>query len=139
MELAGEHMNFTNCLAAAVVGLALSSGQGAAQDADAGKKVFRKCSSCHQVGEKARVRVGPPLNGILGAAAASVEGFRYSDVLIESGLTWTEENLASYLADPKGFLPGNKMTFAGLKKEEDIANVIAYLAGFNAEGGAANN
>ncbi len=110
-----------------------------AQDADAGKKVFRKCSSCHQVGEKARVRVGPPLNGIVGAPAAAVEGFKYSDVLSESGLEWTEENLAGYLADPKGFLPGNKMTFAGLKKDEDIANVIAYLAGFAADGTAATN
>jgi len=110
-----------------------------AQDADAGKKVFRKCSSCHQVGEKARVRVGPPLNGIIGAPAAAIDGFKYSDVLSESGLEWTAENLAAYLADPKGFLPGNKMTFAGLKKDEDIANVIAYLAGFAADGTAATN
>ena len=132
-------MRIRNLVCVAVTGLLLSQGQASAQDADAGKKVFRKCSSCHQVGEKARVRVGPPLNGIVDAPAAAGEGFRYSDSLLNSDLTWTEENLAAYLADPKGFLPGNKMTFAGLRKDEDITNVIAYIAGFNAEGGAASN
>ncbi|MEP2030509.1 MAG: cytochrome c family protein [Paracoccaceae bacterium] len=119
--------------------LTIMTWQASAQDADAGKKVFRKCSSCHQVGEKARVCVGPPLNGIVGAPAAAVDGFKYSDVLIESGLEWTKDNLIAYLADPKGFLPGNRMTFAGLKKDEDIANVIAYLAGFAEDGSAATN
>lgn len=111
----------------------------AAQDTDAGKQVFRKYSSCHQVGEKARLHVGLPLNGINGAPAAAVDSFKYSDVLSESGLEWTEENLVAYLADPKGVLPGNKMTFAGLKKDEDIANVIADLAGFAVDGTAATN
>jgi cytochrome c len=98
-----------------------------------GEKVFNKCKACHMVGEDAKNRVGPVLNGVVGREIASVEGFSYSDAFTAKkaeGFTWTEENLASYLENPKDFIPGNKMTFAGLKKEEDRANVIAYLQQF---------
>lgn len=105
-----------------------------AQDISAGKKTFKKCSACHQVGEGAKNRVGPPLNGVVGREAASLEGFKYSKVMKESGLTWTVENLTGYLTKPKKFLKGNKMSFAGIKKPEDIANVIAFLENFNADG-----
>jgi len=105
-----------------------------ASDPEAGERVFNQCKACHQVGERAKNRVGPVLNGIVGRAAGTVDGFRYSDVMSESGLAWDEETLAGYLADPKGFLAGNKMAFAGLRSDEDIANVIAYLASFNADG-----
>lgn len=105
-----------------------------AGDPEAGERVYNQCKACHQVGEKAKNRVGPVLNGIVGRAAATVDGFRYSDAMSESGLTWDEETLAAYLADPRGFLTGNRMAFAGLRSDEDIANVIAYLASFNADG-----
>ena len=110
--------------AAAVVGwsgVALAEG-----DADAGAKVFRKCKACHVADEETN-RVGPHLVGIVGRAAGAADGFSYSDALAGSGITWDDANLAAYLADPKGTVPGNKMAFPGLKKEDDIANIIAYL------------
>ncbi len=115
--------------ATAVAAPALAEG-----DAEEGEKVFRKCKACHMVGEDAKNRVGPQLNGIVGAEIAHVEDFRYSDAFTarkEEGLTWTEENLATYLEDPKGMIPGTKMVFAGLRKEEDRQDVIAYLKQFD--------
>jgi len=113
---------------AGFAGSALADG-----DAAEGEKVFRKCKTCHQVGPDAKNRVGPELNGIVGRTAGSAEGFKYSDAMMAKhgeGLVWTEENIDAYLADPKGFVPGNKMTFAGLKKEDDRKDVIAYLKTF---------
>ena len=95
-------------------------------DIKAGKKVFRKCKACHQLKE-GRNTVGPSLHGIIGASAGQVDGFRYSAPLQESGIVWSTETLTAFLADPKGTVPGNKMQFPGLKKDEDITNVIAYL------------
>ncbi|MCV2889122.1 c-type cytochrome [Ruegeria aquimaris] len=115
-------------LAAALAMPALADG-----DADKGKKVFNKCKACHAVGEGAANKVGPQLNGIVGAAAGQVEGFKYSDALTEAaagGLVWDEANLAAFLAKPKDFMKGTKMSFAGLKKEDEIEDVIAYLQGF---------
>ena len=91
-----------------------------------GEKVFRKCKACHVVNEE-KNRVGPHLVAIIGRSAGAVEGFKYSKAMKESGITWTEENLSAYLSDPRGFIKGNRMAFAGLKKEVEIVNVIAYL------------
>jgi cytochrome c len=96
----------------------------------AGEALFRQCQSCHQIGEGATNRTGPLLNGIYGAPVAAVEGFRYSPALTgagEEGMVWNDENLAGYLADPRGFIRGNRMAFRGLRSEEDIAAMIAYL------------
>jgi cytochrome c len=112
----------------------LSSGAVAAQDAAAGEKVFRKCASCHQVGDKAKRGAGPILNGIIGAAAAQRDDFKYSPALSESGLTWDEATLADYLANPKSVVPKTRMAFAGLKDPDQIADVIAFLATWNADG-----
>ena len=111
---------------ALVVGLA---GAASAQDAAAGEKVFAKCKACHVI-EAATNRVGPSLHGIIGRTAGTVEGFKYSESMIQhgkDGLVWNNENLDKYLADPKGFIPKNKMAFPGLKNAEDRANVIAYI------------
>jgi len=92
--------------------------------------VFRKCSACHQVGEGATNRVGPHLNGVFGRTAGSVEGFRYSDAMRaagEAGLAWTQDEMAAFLADPRGYMPGTKMSFAGLRNGDDVAAVNAYL------------
>lgn len=105
-----------------------------AQDAEEGKNVFKKCRACHTVGEKAVNRVGPQLNGVVGRAAGSVEGFNYSDAMKNSGLTWDEAALSEFFANPKAKVPGTKMVFAGLKDETDRADLIAYLKGFNADG-----
>ncbi|UCH74241.1 MAG: cytochrome c family protein [Rhodospirillales bacterium] len=114
-----------------VVGLAaalaaLSAPALAAGDADAGKKVFNKCKACHALDE-GKNKVGPSLFGVLGKPAASVKGFKYSKALQESGLTWDDATLAKYLTKPKELVPGTRMAFSGLKKSEDIDNVIAYI------------
>ncbi|MEX0317732.1 MAG: c-type cytochrome [Ruegeria sp.] len=91
-----------------------------------GKKVFRKCSACHSL-EEGKNGAGPSLHGVVGAASASVEGFKYSGAFQQADLTWSADALARFLADPKGVVPKNRMAFRGLKKEDDIANLIAYL------------
>ena len=106
-------------------------------DADAGEKVFRKCKACHAVGDGAENKIGPVLNGIVDRPIASVEGFEYSDVLVslaDEGRTWTPEELAAFLEKPRSYAKGTKMSFAGLRKEDDRMNVIAYLATFPAGG-----
>ena len=121
-----------SCLVAAV-GLALASPALADGDAAAGEKVFKKCKACHAVGDGAKNKVGPSLNGIVGAPAAQVEGFKYSKSMVElagGGLVWDEETLTAFLTKPKKVVPKTKMSFAGLRKEADIDNVIAYLQSF---------
>lgn len=106
----------------------------AAADPDlmaAGEKVFKKCAACHKVGEGAKNGTGPQLNAIVGRVAGTAEGFKYSKPMVDAGaggLMWDAAALDAYLADPKGFIPKNKMAFAGLKKEDERAAVIAYLS-----------
>ncbi len=95
-------------------------------DADAGAKVFNKCKACHSL-EAGQNKIGPSLAGLLGRQAGSVEGFKYSDALKGADITWDETNLASYLANPKEFIPGNKMMFPGIKKTDEMSNLLAYL------------
>lgn len=98
----------------------------AAADAAAGEKVFGKCKSCHKIdGTNA---TGPHLNGVVGRNHASVEGFNYSPAMVErKAEPWTPEAIYAFLKSPKAAVPGTKMSFAGLPKPEDRANVIAYL------------
>ena len=107
-----------------------------AQEGDpaAGEQVFKKCKACHQVGEGAKKRVGPILNGVIGAPVGAQEDFKYSAAMLEAGkngTVWTAENLDAYLEKPRAFIPKGKMAFAGLKKPEDRANVIVYLKQFS--------
>lgn len=98
-------------------------------DATAGAKVFNRCRACH-VADKEQNRVGPHLVGIVGRPVASVEGFRYSDGMTAKGAegaVWEEGDLAVYLANPKAYVPGTSMAFPGLKKPDEIGNLIAYL------------
>lgn len=102
-------------------------------DAAKGEKVFKKCKACHQVGEDAKNRVGPILNGIVGAPAGQAADFKYSKGLMakaEEGLVWDEATLTEFLTKPKKFIPKTKMAFAGLRKDAEISNVIAYLKTF---------
>ena len=89
--------------------------------------MFKKCGSCHKVnGENA---IGPHLNGVVGRNHAAVEGFEYSEAnLALKAEVWTPENINGFIENPKKYMPGTKMAFAGLAKPEDRANVIAYLA-----------
>jgi cytochrome c len=116
---------------AAVLGGALIWSAGAqAADAAHGETVFKQCKICHQVGPGAKALVGPEQNNLIGSKAGSRPGFNYSPAMKEAGekgLVWTEENIDKYLENPKALVPGTKMVFAGLKKPEDRADVIAYL------------
>ena len=112
---------------AALISVALLASPAVAEgDAKKGKKVFNKCKSCH-FADKEKNKVGPHLVGLFGRAAGSMEGYKYSKAMMDSGIVWSAETLAPYLAKPKKAVPGTKMAFAGLKKEKQIANVIAYL------------
>jgi cytochrome c2 len=95
-------------------------------DAKKGKRVFKKCKACHTVKE-GKHKLGPSLYGVVDAQAGAQGGFKYSPALADSGLSWDKATLAAFLADPKGTVPGNKMSFPGLKKQSDINNLIAYL------------
>lgn len=119
--------------------LALTATAFADGDPAAGEKVFKKCSACHAVGAGAKNKVGPELNGIVGRKVASVEGFKYSPAMTEFGTgdkVWDAATLDAYLADPKSYIPKNKMAFAGLKKADERVDVIAYLNQFNEDGSA---
>jgi cytochrome c len=118
----------------AAFALAGSVGAASAQDAAAGEKVFLKCKVCHQIGEGAKNAIGPVLNGIVGRRAGTYPDYTYSDANKNSGITWDEATLKEYLKNPRAKIPGTKMIFPGLPKEEDIDNVIAYLKQFGADG-----
>jgi cytochrome c len=95
-------------------------------DPEKGEKVFNKCKTCHVV-EEEKNKVGPHLVGIFGRPAGSVEGFKYSDAMTSSGVVWEDDTITTYLKDPKGYIPGNRMAFPGLRKDEEIADLLAYL------------
>lgn len=119
------------------LGTTAAFAQSPAGDPVKGANVFKKCMACHAIGEGAKNKVGPELNGIIDRKMGSVEGFNYSDTLKEhnaKGDVWTAEVLSKYLENPKAYLPGVKMVFAGLPKETDRANLEAFLAQFNADG-----
>ncbi len=98
-------------------------------DAAKGEKAFKKCQACHSAADTAN-KVGPYLKGVVGRAVATAEGFKYSEAMIQFGATgalWDVANLDAYMANPKTFIAGNKMTFAGIKKEDERQDIIAFL------------
>ena len=97
-----------------------------AEDVAKGEKVFKRCKACHYA-DKEKNKTGPYLVDVIGRKAGSIDGYKYSKAMRESQLVWDEATLTAYLKAPKKFLKGTKMAFAGLKKEADIKNVIAYL------------
>ena len=119
-------------LSAALLLVGLGSAQ--AQAAAAGEKVFAQCRACHKVGESAKNAVGPVLNGLFDRKAGSVEGYAYSPANKNSGLTWDEATFREYIQNPRAKIPGTKMIYAGLKDEQRITDLVAYLKQFNAQG-----
>lgn len=119
---------------AAVTAATLATAPARAQDAAAGAKVFNQCRACHQVGETAKNLIGPKLNGLFGRKAGSVEGFNYSQANKDSGITWDEATFTTYIKDPKARIPGTKMVYAGLKSDQQIADLIAFLKQYDADG-----
>lgn len=116
-------------LAATTLAVLLSTPAFAEGDAAKGEKVFLKCKACHDA-EQGVNKIGPTLKGLVGRKAASVADYKYSEAMSAKGaegVVWDEATLAIYLPDPKAFVPKTKMAFAGLKKPEEVADVIAYL------------
>jgi len=107
--------------------LALSSGAAQAQgDPAKGEKLFARCRACHAL-EAGQNKVGPSLHGVFGREAGTVEGFNYSDALKSADIVWNEETMDHWLENPREYIPGNKMVFPGLRKEQDRQDIIAYL------------
>ncbi len=116
-------------LAAAALAIAPLGGA-VAQDADAGMRVFNQCRACHTINQGGRNGVGPNLYGVWGRAAGAVEGFRYSAPMrakAGEGLAWNADNLRAYLTDPKAVVPGGSMSFAGIRNEQQLNDLLAYL------------
>jgi cytochrome c len=115
-------------IAAALIGPA------SAQDAAAGEKLFGKCAACHAVGEAAKTKVGPILNGLDGRKSGTAGGFSYSDAHRTSGIVWSDAEFADYIKDPKAKIPGTRMYFAGMKDEREIADLWAFLKQYDQAG-----
>jgi cytochrome c len=130
-----EHHMKTSTLSALVVVTALTAASGAlAQDAAAGKTSFNKCLACHAIGEGAKNKVGPVLNGLDGRKSGTVEGYSYSDANKNSGITWGKDVFLEYIKDPKAKIPGTKMVFAGIKNEKEANDLWAYVSSFDKDG-----
>lgn len=109
-----------------------------AQDVAAGEKSYNKCRACHQVGETAKNTVGPVLNGLFGRKSGTIEGYNYTEANKNSGITWDDAVFAEYIRDPKAKIPGTKMAFAGIKKEDEIKDLTAFLKQFGKDGKKSN-
>jgi cytochrome c len=120
-------------LAAAVV-LAAMAQAAQAQDVAAGEQSFKKCMACHAIGEGAKNKVGPQLNGIDGRHSGTAEGYNYSDANKNSGITWNEAVFKEYITDPRAKIPGTKMIFPGIKTEKERNDLWAYLSSYGPDG-----
>ena len=121
-------------LVLASLALAATLGMAKAQDLAAGEQSFRKCGPCHAVGEEARNKVGPLLNGLDGRKSGTVEGYNYSEANKKAEITWSEASFKEYIQNPMAKVPGTKMAFAGIKNDAEIANLWGYLKQFKADG-----
>jgi cytochrome c len=105
-----------------------------AQDVAAGEQSFKKCFPCHSIGEGAKNKVGPELNGLDGRHSGSAPAFNYSDANKNSGIVWSEATFKEYIKDPRAKIPGTKMIFPGIKNETEIGNLWTYLKQFGPDG-----
>ena len=117
-----------------VIASAATATSALAQDAAAGKTSFNKCLPCHSIGEGAKNKVGPELNGLDGRHSGSAPDYNYSDANKNSGITWNEEVFKEYIKDPRGKVPGTKMIFAGIKNEKERNDLWAYISQFDKDG-----
>lgn len=114
--------------------IALGTASASAQDLERGEKAFKKCVACHSVGEDAKNKVGPVLNNVFGRVAGTLADYKYSKAMIEAGeggLVWTHDVLFEYLHRPNDMVKGTKMAFAGIKSDEEIEDLLAYLLTFS--------
>ena len=122
------------CLIIGAVVVVASSATALAQDIEAGQTSFKKCQVCHDVGEAAKNKIGPILNGLDGRKSGSVEGYSYSDANKNSGITWSETTFKEYINDPRAKIPDTKMVFPGIKNEKEAGDLWAYLKQFDQNG-----
>lgn len=114
-------------LAAALAAVCvLGAASAEAADVAKGKKVFNRCKACHSL-EAGKKKVGPSLHGVFGRTSGTLEGFKFSKAMKEAAIVWNDETIGAYLKAPKKYIKGNKMAFAGLRKQADIDNLMAYL------------
>ena len=123
----------TFCALTLVISLISASGA-LAQDAAAGKTSFNKCLACHAIGEGAKNKVGPELNGLDGRRSGTAESYSYSDANKNSGITWNKQVFLEYIKEPNAKIPGTKMAFAGIKNEKEANDLWAYIAQFDKDG-----
>jgi cytochrome c len=114
--------------------VAASAGAALAQDAAAGEQSFNKCRPCHDVGPDAKIKLGPPLNGIDGRKSASYTGFNYSDAVKGLGVTWNAATFKQWVSNPSAMAPGTRMAFSGIKDDQEIASLWAYVDQFKEDG-----
>ena len=120
-------------LAAALVVAAMTQAANA-QDVAAGEQSFKKCLPCHAIGDGAKNKVGPELNGLDGRHSGTAPGYHYSDANKNSGIVWNEATFKDYIKDPRAKIPGTKMIFPGIKNAKEADNLWAYLQQFGADG-----
>ena len=118
----------------AVTAVTISAGTLLAQDAQKGQMVFNMCLPCHSIGAGAQTKVGPELNDLDGRHSGSVADFDYSDANKNSGIVWNEATFKKYIQNPQGVIPGTKMIFPGVKNEQQVNDLWAYVSQFNADG-----
>ena len=110
------------------------AGAARAQDAAAGEQVFKKCAICHAIGEGAKNKVGPELNGLDGRHSGTAPGYSYSEANKKSGVVWAKDTFEKYINDPRAMIPGTKMIFPGIKDPKEVENLWAYVSQFGPDG-----
>ena len=118
----------------AAAALFATNGAATAQDLAAGEQSFRKCLPCHSIGEDAKHKIGPVLNGLDGRKSGTIDGYNYSEANKRAEILWNEASFTEYIAAPMARIPGTKMAFAGIRNEAEIASLWAYLKRFKADG-----
>jgi cytochrome c len=117
-----------------VIASSVAASAALAQDVAAGKTSFNKCVACHAIGEGAKNKVGPELNGLDGRKSGTAPDYSYSDANKNSGITWNEAQFKEYIRDPKAKIPGTKMAFAGIKKDQEVNDLWAFISQYDKDG-----
>ena len=117
-----------------VVATSAAAGSALAQDVAAGKTSFNKCLVCHAIGDGARNKIGPELNGLDGRKSGTAEGYSYSDANKNSGITWNDAQFKEYIRDPTAKIPGTKMAFAGIKNDKEVDDLWAFILQYDNNG-----
>ena len=127
-------MKYLTLSAVAIASAMFAASAAQAQDVAAGENSFHKCMPCHSIGEGAKNKVGPELNGLDGRHSGTAPAFSYSDANKNSGIVWNKANFEKYIADPRAMIPGTKMIFPGIKNPKDVENLWAYVSQFGPDG-----